>query len=466
MKNIKNNCLKYSLLITIVVFANVSCERELSEDAILSTYPKTAEVYIDGFSAGLSYGAFAGSKYTAFNIDTNEKYAGSSSMRIDVPSENDPEGNFAGGVYIDDIGRNLTDYDALTFWVKGSQAATINEVGFGNDFNENKYNVSLKNVSIDTNWKKVIIPIPNASKLIQEKGMFWYAEGPENGLGYTFWMDNVQYEKLGTITDGQASILNGNDKVETSFIGVSSTIDGVVASFNLANGISKTVTISPAYLEFSSSNTAVASVTNTGVVTTVGTGTATITATFEGQTVDGSLTINSLGTFLSAPTPTHNPANVISIFSDAYANVPVNYYNGYWAPWQTSLSDDFSVNGDHILQYTIFNFAGIEFSTPTVNASAMTHFHLDAFIPGPIASGRLLRLVVVDFGPDGTFNGGDDTRHSTTFIAPFLVSQNWISIDIPFLAMPNLLSRSHVAQIILEGGDGSNIYIDNIYFHN
>ena len=99
----------------------------------------------------------------------------------------------------------------------------------------------------------------------------------------------------------------------------------------------------------------------------------------------------------------------------------------------------------------------------------MTHIHLDAFIPGPIAPGRQLRVLVVDFGANGVFGGGDDTRHSTTFTATTptaLVSQNWISIEIPFSAMPGLLSKSHLAQIILEGGDNSIIYVDNIYFHN
>jgi hypothetical protein len=77
-------------------------------------------------------------------------------------------------------------------------------------------------------------------------------------------------------------------------------------------------------------------------------------------------------------------------------------------------------------------------------------------------------------GANGVFGGGDDTRHSTTLTAtpnlspplPALVSQNWISIDIPFSAMPGLLSRSKLAQLILEGGDGSVIYVDNIYFYN
>jgi hypothetical protein len=260
--------------------------------------------------------------------------------------------------------------------------------------------------------------------------------------------------------------MNGNNVSETTFVGVKSKVDGVIATYNMPNGVNQSITISPSYLNFSSSAPAVASVDASGLVTSLSAGTSTITATFNGLPTTGSLTINCAGTFVHAPTPTLSPANVISIFSNQYTNVPVNYYNGYWAPWQTTVSNDFSVLGDDILNYTIFNFVGIEFSSPTVNATSMTHIHLDVFIPGPIAPGRQLRVIVVDFGADGAFGGGDDTRHSTTFTAPFLVSQTWKSIEIPFSAMPGLLSKSHLAQIILEGGDGSVIYVDNVYFHN
>ena len=276
----------------------------------------------------------------------------------------------------------------------------------------------------------------------------------------------MKFEKLGTISAIEPLILLGDDKVITSFNGVQTTIDGVSATFSFTDQLSQTISISPAYLNFSSSNTSVATVDEFGVVTTLNEGTAVITATFNEQQVSGSLTINSLGAFSHAPVPTQYPANVISLFSDAYTNVPVNYYNGYWAPWQTTLSDDFTVDGDNILQYTIFNFVGVEFSSPTVDATSMSHFHLDAYIPGPIAPGRQLRVLLVDFGADGAYGGGDDTRHSTTFTAPTLVSQNWISIDLPFSSLTGLDSRSNLAQLILEGGDGSKIFIDNLYFYN
>ena len=301
--------------------------------------------------------------------------------------------------------------------------------------------------------------------------MFRYSAGTQgtNGFGYTFWIDELKFEKLGTILPLQASIMNGANVTRSTFVGVTSSITGVLATFNMPNGINQSVNISPAFLNFTSSNPSVATVSDSGVVTPIAAGTATITATFNGKSALGSLIINCTGTYVNAPTPTLIPAKVISILTYNYTNVPVNYYNGYWQPWQTTLSNNFSVLGDNVLNYTNFNFVGIEFSSPTVNATSMTHIHLDAFIPGAIAPGRQLRVIVVDFGANGVFGGGDDTRHSTTFSATTstpVVSQNWISIEIPFSAMPGLLSKSNLAQIILEGGDNSIIYVDNIYFHN
>ncbi len=478
MKNRKINYFKNTLLLGLALVTSISCERDLSDDATVATFSKTAEIFIDapvgmGTNFYFPYGPDAnnpvGSKFTAWSVDDNVSYRGSASMRFDVPNANDPEGNYAGGILrIDGAGRDLTGYDALTFWAKASQGVTIGEIGFGEDFFPNKYITTRQNLSIGTAWVKYIIPIPDASKLLQEKGMFRYSAGTQNtnGFGYTFWIDDLKFEKLGTIAHAQASIMNGNNVTETTFVGVNSSIQNAKVTFNMPNGINQDVSVSPAYMEFTSSNPTVATVNASGVVTSLTAGTTVITAKFKGSTATGSLTINCSGVFVHAPTPPQNQANVISIFSNAYNNVPVNYYNGYWQPWQTTVSNDFVVQGDNILSYSIFNFVGIEFSNPTVNATSMTHFHMDAFIPGPIAPGRQLRVILVDFGANGVFGGGDDTRHSTTFTAPFLVSQNWMSIDIPFSAMPGLLSRSNIAQIIFEGGDNSVLRVDNIYFYN
>jgi hypothetical protein len=282
----------------------------------------------------------------------------------------------------------------------------------------------------------------------------------------------LRFEKVGTTALVNPFIFNGNDQTADGFVGGSQFINQIGATYNLSDGQNISINAAPSYFTFNSSN---ANVTGPFQINTAGqvftnvigsSGTSVVTAMLGNNIAQGSLTVNALGNFPNAPVPNRPSSNVISIFSDAYVNVPVNYYNGYWQPWQTTISADFSVNGDHILNYTNYNFVGIEFSSPTVNATNMTHFHADFYFPGPIAPGRQLRVLVVDFGANGVFGGGDDTRHSTTFVAPILVTQNWVSIDIPFSAMPNLASRANLGQIIFEGGDNSILWVDNIYFYN
>ena len=446
---------------------SIGCQRDLSEDAVVSTYSKNGEVFIDAFSAGLGYGAFGGSKYTAFTVDTEVKYQGSASMRIDVPNVGDPEGTYAGGVYIDASGRNLTDYDALTFWVKGTQGANLNEIGFGTDFGDNKYKVTMNNVSVSTNWQKVIIPIPDASKLVQEKGMFWYAEGPENGFGYTFWIDNLKYEKLGTIAQPHPSILEGLDKVEQTFIGSNSTLSGLTQTFNMPNGLNQTITVAPSYFAFTSTNPSVATVDELGKVTVIGSGTTVITAKLAGKDAVGSLTLTSLGVFTAAPTPTKDPSNVISIFSNAYTNVPVEYYNGYYAPYQTTLGgNDIHINGDDIIRYTNLNFVGTQFSQPTVNASQMTFMHVDIQVQEAMTAGDHIKVQLGDFGANAVFGGGDDSSGTINYPNTSLSTGNWVSFDIPLSSFSGLTSKSHLAQILfISDATISNILVDNIYFY-
>lgn len=452
-----------SILLMLVSF--LSCaKRDISELQDLK-YPVKSEVFLDDFAGDLQYAAFGGSDVRAFDVDRTVGYGNSSSsLRVNVPNANSPQGAFAGGVFFSSVGRDLSPFTALTFYIKASQGATIGEIGFGNDLGENKFVVSQSNLPVSTGWTKVVIPIPDPSKLVAERGLLWFAAGAIDERGFTFWIDEVKFENLGTIGNRGGTIMNGNNASLRTFVGVNTNITGLNSVFNLPTGVDQSFNLSTAYFQFSSSNPSVATVDANGVVRSLAAGTAVITATLGGVPVRGSLTINCAGTFVHAPTPTLPQANVISIFSDAYANVPVNYFNGYWQPWQTTVSNDFTVNGDNVLNYNIFNFVGIEFSSPTVNATAMTHIHMNVFFPDPIAAGRELRVIVVDFGPDGVFGGGDDTRHSTRFTAPFLVTQRWLTINIPFSAMPNLIRRANLAQIILEGGDGSSLYVDNIYF--
>ena len=448
------------LTATLLVFS-VSCQRDFDE-LEPAGFPTTPEVFIDGFSAGLAYAAFGGSNVTAFDVDDEVKYAGTSSMRFAVPDAGDPKGAYAGGVYYTIEGRDLSGYDALTFWAKASKSATIDLVGFGNDLKASKYLAYLQGVKVNTNWKKYIIPIPEASLLTEEKGMFYYSEGPEEGLGYTFWIDELKFEKLGTIAHKRPVIFNGEDAVESTVNGIRIPLTGTSFIFNMPDGIDQAVYTSSAYFTFTSSNTAVATIDSTGMVSVLSEGTSVITAKSGDVDAGGSLTVNSAGDFVHAPEPTIPADRVISIFSDAYNNVPVDFYNGYWEPFQTTLSADFTVNDDHVLNYTNFNFVGIQFTSPPIDASGKDTLHMDVWIPNAVTAADKLSVKIVDMGADGALDGNDP---SISYEIPGpLTSQTWISVDI---SLSGLSSKSRLAQIILENLQTSlsGFYLDNVYLY-
>jgi hypothetical protein len=464
MKTIKNSYLKITLLLGAIFITTISCEREVSDDIVFATFPKNAEVFVDGFSGGLQYWPFGGSKLDAFSVDTQTKYYGSASMRFDVPNYGDPEGAYAGAVFPDATGRDLTDYDALTFWAKASEAATINEIGFGADFEENKYLVTKQNLRISTNWQKYTIPIPDAYKLTLEKGMFWYAEGPDqNGNGYTFWIDELKFEKLGTVAQPQPAILDGEDVVLKSFTGAIVEITGT-QTFNLASGINETVSAAPSYFTFNSTDVDVARVSELGIVSIVGPGSAKITAILGGVKAKGSLNVEVSGAFETAPVPTRNPSNVISIFSDTYTNVPVDFFNGYWEPYQTTQSTNFEVDGNNMISYTEFNFVGNQFANPTVNATEKSNLHLNMYIPDEVPANMDFLITIVDFGADGAEGGDDDTREQIFFDKAIWTANTWITLEFPI----TLANKSNMGLIIYENINFSsleNFYLDNIYFY-
>lgn len=452
------------LFFACVVFAP-SCERDPNELA-LATYPTTAEVFIDGFTGDLNYAAFGGSDVRAFQVDKEVKYKGTASIRVAVPDFEDPAGAYAGGVYFANPGRDLSQYNVLTFWAKASKSASIDVIGFGNDLGENKYQTSIAGLEVNTNWRKYYIPIPDPSKLTAERGMLFFSEGPEDDKGYTFWLDEVRFENLGTIAQLPSEIMNGLDVVVSAETGNTYTVQGS-AVFNLPNGVNQKVVTPASYFEFVSSDPNVASVNSAGVATVLGAGTAVISATLGGQPTAGSLTINSTGTAVlpltTAPAPTALAANVISIFSNAYTNVPVDFYNGYWQ-FSTTQSADVQVAGDDIIRYSQLNFVGIQFTAPTINATAMTNIHMDIWTPDNITPSSQFKILLVDVGADGSFGGGDDASHEITIPGNMLASKSWVSIDLPLSSFTGLTSRSRLAQIVLSGNI-PNVFVDNIYLY-
>jgi hypothetical protein len=457
-----------SFMLLLMLFI-AGCKKRDITDLQNASYAKTAEVFIDGFTGDLAYAAFSGSDVKAFQVDNKETFNDTeASMRFAVPDANSPQGAYAGGGFTSKTGRDLSGYNSLTFYIKATQPATIGIVGFGNDFGASKYQVSITGLAVNTNWKKVIIPIPDPSKLTAEKGMFFYSAGPENGKGYTFWIDEVRFEKLTDLANLSGVILSGQDKViPDAETGDKITVDGLEASINLPSGVNQKVNITPYYFTFSSSAPGIASVTNNGLVTVVDSGTTNITATLGGKPALGSLKITSTGTPVgpttAAPVPARDAADVISMYSDAYTNEPIDTWNTRWL-FSTAENYFISVNNDSVIRYRNLNFVGIEFSSNTIDASAMRFFHIDIWTPDATTPPNNLKVLLIDFGANGISGGGDDVQHEITVPGAQLASNEWVGLDIPLSAFTGLTTRSHLGIMSLSG-TLPNLYVDNIYFY-
>lgn len=472
MKNIKYFSFK-NLSLILVFIVLVSCERELSDDAEFATYSKTGEVFTDapiGMGSDF-YFPFLGSKATAWTVDEDIAYESEASMRIDVPNADDPDGSYAGAIFrVDGSGRNLTEFDALTFWAKASQGVLIGEIGFGQDFGENKFQVVRSNISLGTNWTKYIIPIPDPSKLTNERGMLWYSAGTQDtgGFGYTFWLDEVQFEKLGTIAQPQPAILNGVNVEQDAFIDIPIVLTGLTQTFSTASSGNVTVIATPSYFDFQSTDIDVARANELGVVSVVGTGEATITATLANVAAAGSLALDVTGTFDFAPTPPDRDAgDVISIFSNAYTNVnDLNFAVFNDQNVQITIQD---ADEDQIVIYENLGFVGLGWDG-TEDVSGMTHLHVDVQLINSTNPSLIVELI--DFGANNADGGGDDTGGGFTVPSSELIEGAWAGIDIPingftqatgggFSGSPNL---NNIARVVFVS-NGSSFIIDNIYFY-
>jgi hypothetical protein len=483
------------LMLTSLVF--ISCERELSDDVVDATFPSTADIYTDN-PVGLtdeffiSFDPADGANPEAFDVDDNESYMGSSSIRIDVPSPDNPNGNFVGAIFRDrGEGRDLSGFDALTFWAKGSTTGTLSEVGFGTDFLDNKFPASRTGVQLTTDWQKYVVPIPDPSKLTQERGLFLFAAGgldvvddePNgNEIGWTFWLDEIRFEKLGTSVLTKASVFNGQNVVQQGFVGSKIDVFGTTSSFNLSNGQNVDVNTSPGYFDFQSSEEAVATVSvemGSAEISVIGSsGSSTITASLGNNEAEGSFEVTSSGNFLFAPTPPERePSNVVSLFSDAYENEPVRHYNGFFLFATTQGGEGNDPNDvdiqfprpeggvDNIINYTELNFVSIGMyeNVPFVDASNMTHLHLDINVRDEsVATSDFIRLEIESNTGTGSPAGG-----SSTLTGPNLQPNDWRSFDIPLSNFSGNIDFGNVSQLFfVSDASISDIYVDNVYFYS
>lgn len=410
---------------------------------------KAQDIFTDNYAPGVTFVDFGGST-NSISVDGTVAQSGTSSFKAIVPT-----GGYTGGAFSNSTPLNLTAYNCVSFWVRASQSATLNVAGLGNNGISNAFFTEYLNIPVTTSWTKVIIPIPDPAKLTSETGMFHWAEGSDEG-GYTLWFDNIKYENLNSSIIGSPTAAFATETINRG-IGDTFSPNGVTCTFPV-NSVNQTLIISKLYFTFTSSNTAVATFNNaTATGTAVGAGTANITAVMGATVAGGVLTVNVAAASdptTAAPAPTENAANVISLFSNAYTNVPVDTWS---AVWDAADVADVQVAGNDNKRYTNLVFCGVEFTSSPIDATNMDFYHVDIWTP----NATFFNIKLVDFGANGVFGGGDDTESELPF-TPTL--NDWVSLDIPLSSFTGLASRAHLAQMLYVSST-SKVYVDNVYFY-
>jgi hypothetical protein len=201
-------------------------------------------------------------------------------------------------------------------------------------------------------------------------------------------------------------------------------------------------------------------------LTIVGAGTAVITANqaASGSFIAGSKTANLVveaGPMTAAPTPpTRNAVDVISLFSNAYTNIPIDSWS---ASYDDSLIADLVIAGNDAKKITFTNFLGVQFNGAGhhIDATPMTNFHIDIWTP----TATLDKSFNFKFSNWGGGSGeANAIQFSTTNVStPALPNPNpgtWISLDVPLTSMAGI--RNDLAEFLITSNLGT-VYVDNIY---
>jgi hypothetical protein len=490
--------------------------RDVTVSAV--TTPGAAQiVFWDGYGTDVSFRDFGGAANNV-NVDTVELFHGRKSIKFDVTGS----GSYSGGAWVAASARDLSAYDALTFWAKASVAGKVlNVTGFGNDAGAAvglSYATERANVPLGTAWQKYTIPVPDPAVLTSIGGLFHVAEGPE---GYTIYLADVIYEHLGAgvLGTGSAAIAGGASALPLSVnVGATTVVPAADSrvSYAIAADPSSVVTLTPVsdrFFAFTSSNSGVASVAADGTVSGVAAGgPASLTATLRGAAAAGSYAVTVLGvtpapaTLPPLPAPPAGSA-VISLYASragGFTGSTVTDKSGNVDTWLTCWSAGtggdpaaVTVGGDTAnprkYDFTTAGgkvYAGVEFlgktgaSQPgscngtitganTIDVSGMTHFHIDVWTP----DATNVQVKLVDAGPGGTLATQTDANATLNGLAtPTFATGTWLSYDIPlsiggaafqngnWVSPPSGLT--HLGQMVFTVPNGGTIYVDNIYFYN
>ena len=161
-----------------------------------------------------------------------------------------------------------------------------------------------------------------------------------------------------------------------------------------------------------------------------------------------------------SPTPTKVPESVISLFSDAYTNVTVDTWRTDWS--QANLEDS-DIDGNAVKVYSSLNYVGILTESSQIDATNMTHFRTDIFT----SNATTFRVKLVDFGPNGQYDGGgDDVEHEIEITD--IAQDEWVTLDLALEDFTGLTTRAHISQLIYSAAPAgeAKVLVDNVFFYD
>lgn len=160
---------------------------------------------------------------------------------------------------------------------------------------------------------------------------------------------------------------------------------------------------------------------------------------------------------VAAPAPIHDAKNVLSLYSDKYANAysAINSFNEDW--WENPSMEEKDIDGDHFMRYfgKMTGMVGWQFAA--FDATGMTHMHIDIW---PSVSGT------IQMGP--TY-GGDGLTTQVGIVVLEVEQEKWNSFDI------DLSKVMDASNVVLQLGSifqhqftnyaaQTEFSVDNVYF--
>ena len=187
-----------------------------------------------------------------------------------------------------------------------------------------------------------------------------------------------------------------------------------------------------------------------------------------------------------APTPPHNPENVLSLFSDTYTEYREAYpeYEQmretlFSAPHDETSVEVIEINGNQTLSYDNNRYTIVEFfkgisadgiQDNGIDGTNITNVRFDFYTQAKTDPPVAAEFKLVDFGGDA-WGGGNDTEDIFVFnnnSIPKIESHKWITVDVALDDLAGMTARKNLSQMVLftlRGGP-MKYYIDNLYFYS